>query len=170
MNPKDNAKLDEKTGCLVWQGRLWNHGYGYFPGHKLAHRISYLMNVGVIPKGLCVLHHCDNKKCVNPEHLWLGTYKDNNRDKEKKGRANHHGVPASEKVREAFKEMGRMNRGRKHSEKARTNMGLARLGKKRGHYKKHKIWTAEERMAVNQKIRESRLGTKIVKGHFVKIN
>src|SRR3990167_9463963 len=51
-----------------------------------SNRVSYLLFVGEIPKGKCVLHHCDNERCVNPKHLYLGTRKDNMRDMADRGR------------------------------------------------------------------------------------
>ncbi len=80
------------NGCWDWLGsKNIKMPYGRFRVGKkgiLAHRFSYTINVGKIPEGLCVLHKCDNPSCVNPEHLFLGTYLDNVRDCIKKGRDN----------------------------------------------------------------------------------
>lgn len=75
------------TGCWEWTGAL-DHGYGmYWDGRKVrAHRFAYEQAHGPIPAELCVLHKCDNRKCVNPSHLFLGTRKDNAHDGIQKGR------------------------------------------------------------------------------------
>lgn len=77
--------------CWEWMGCLSTHGYGMFrmawPENAMnAHRASWLIHVGVIPDGLFVLHKCDNRSCVNPDHLYLGTVNDNFQDWIKRGR------------------------------------------------------------------------------------
>ena len=77
--------------CWAWRGAIDQKGYGAVKvgGKKQsAHRVSWKLFRGPIPSGLCVLHHCDNPGCVNPEHLFLGTPRDNARDCVKKGRHN----------------------------------------------------------------------------------
>ena len=81
-----------ESGCWIWMRSTASHGYGDFRlNYKLflAHRASYEAFVGPIPDGMFVLHRCDVKQCVNPDHLFLGTNADNMADKEAKGR----GVP-----------------------------------------------------------------------------
>lgn len=81
-----------KRDCWEWRAYRQPKGYGLIAhgrGTMLAHRMSWLLNVGMIPDGLCVLHKCDNASCVNPSHLFLGTRADNNHDMERKGRAVH---------------------------------------------------------------------------------
>lgn len=77
------------TECWHWVGVRNTFGYGRmtFEGRsQVAHRLSYRAFVGEIPDGLYVLHRCDNRACINPEHLWLGTYSDNMKDCWSKGR------------------------------------------------------------------------------------
>lgn len=72
------------TGCQEWQSVIHRDGYGkfYLDGEQMAaHRAAYLLFAGGIPRGMHVLHKCDNRKCVNVAHLYLGTNKQNVRDK-----------------------------------------------------------------------------------------
>lgn len=73
--------------CVRWPGRLDRYGYGRIGKAGLAHRVSYELHRAAPPREMCVCHTCDNPSCVNPNHLWLGTPKDNALDKSRKGRA-----------------------------------------------------------------------------------
>lgn len=85
------ARTDRSSGCWIWQGTISRTGYGQMrlrdEATLLAHRLSYEFHVGPIPAGMCVLHRCDNRRCINPDHLFLGTKGDNNRDRSSKGRS-----------------------------------------------------------------------------------
>ncbi len=89
-------------GCWNWNKRLTSAGYGKF-GNTSAHRVSYALYVGQIPDGMCVLHRCDNKKCVNPDHLFIGTQQDNVKDMNLKGRGGRTKLSTDEvkKIRQA---------------------------------------------------------------------
>lgn len=79
-------------GCWYWTGAINSSGYGHMtlrPTTIYAHRISYSLYKGVIKDELYVLHKCDNKLCVNPDHLFLGTHDDNMKYMVTKGRSNN---------------------------------------------------------------------------------
>lgn len=83
----DLMKTGIDTRCWVWIADGMNEGYGYFwldGKMQLAHRVSFFMEHGRWPDP-CALHHCDNRACVNPVHLFEGSRDDNNKDKVRKG-------------------------------------------------------------------------------------
>lgn len=80
-----------ESGCWEWLGRTQSKGYGVLrvsSGNALTHRLAYDVWVDPIPVGLLVRHKCDNPPCINPDHLEVGTYADNMRDKVERGRSN----------------------------------------------------------------------------------
>ena len=87
--------INETTDCWEWQGGTNNIGYGMIRDDKrmrTTHRVSYEEHNNIkIPPGMCVCHQCDNPKCVNPAHLWLGTMKENMDDMVAKGRGQRWG-------------------------------------------------------------------------------
>lgn len=81
--------VNPENGCWEWNRNLSQSGYGCMKamGFNIkAHRLSYEIHKGSIPEGMFVCHSCDNRKCVNPNHLWIGTNKDNMLDMSIKGR------------------------------------------------------------------------------------
>ena len=82
------SKVQKGEGCWIWTAGRTLGGYGRFWTGRYtvgAHRISWEMKYGPIPDGLNGLHRCDKPPCCNPDHLWLGTEKDNARDRDNKG-------------------------------------------------------------------------------------
>jgi hypothetical protein len=90
---ENDCVVNVDTGCLEYQKKLDSNGYATIHFRRygasfsfLLHRISWIRKHGQIPQGLYVLHKCDNRKCVNTDHLFLGTHQDNMDDMNNKGR------------------------------------------------------------------------------------
>lgn len=111
--------INKATGCWEWAGKRNSYNYGilYLGGKKVgAHRYFYGLHKGIIPKKMFVLHKCDNPPCVNPEHLFLGTQRDNMQDMAQKGRSckfeNNHSAKLNKKlvteIRKKYKRQSRI--------------------------------------------------------------
>lgn len=85
-------RVKKTATCWLWMAGTSKRGYGmlargaHASGMVYTHQFSYELHIGTIPAGLYVLHTCDNRRCVNPAHLLLGTLQDNHRDMMQKGR------------------------------------------------------------------------------------
>ena len=97
------VEIKRLKDCWNWIGRVHQNGYGLYDSSirksaVRAHRMAWMLSRGQIPDGKFVLHKCDNRRCCNPKHLFIGTLKDNMQDASKKGRVknnwpkgiNHH--------------------------------------------------------------------------------
>jgi len=97
--PKERLKeyvIKDKSGCWFMRGRSRNKYNSFYLNGKgvAAHRATYILFIGEIPKGeghhgVCVLHSCDTPACINPKHLRLGTMKENIAERDAKGRQNN---------------------------------------------------------------------------------
>ena len=121
------------NGCWVWTGAKQASGHGTLglggrnAGNVSAHRWSYAYCYGVDPGELCVCHKCDNRPCVNPEHLFLGTQAENMADMARKGRAAWHKKTRPDDTRA---KIAAALRGRRLPEEVRSKLSAIRTGRK----------------------------------------
>lgn len=90
---------EPNSGCRIWLGKLSRTGYAmiwHCGGHRIAPRIAYEVWVGPIPEGMMICHHCDNRACIEPRHLYAGTHRTNMADMDRRGRRQ---LPYSKKPR-----------------------------------------------------------------------
>jgi hypothetical protein len=86
---QSQISTDNSRGCWEWTGKAFRNGYGcfYVAGkYCLAHRVAYALTFGEVDPSVVVCHRCDNPPCVNPDHLFAGSARDNVQDKCSKGR------------------------------------------------------------------------------------
>ena len=95
---KSKLSSPDERGCMNWMGCDNGNGYGVIsagedhkPRNMISSRFAWVAEFGPIPDGMLVCHHCDNRKCCNPAHLFLGKHKENNNDSKSKGR-NQRGI------------------------------------------------------------------------------
>jgi len=132
--PKVNKEPGRNT-CWEWTGVCYK-GYGNFSvggsrGRMYAHRYSYELHFGNIPVGLLVLHKCDNRRCVRPSHLFVGTQSDNIKDSIKKGRWPD--ISGERNPMFGCRSIGFT--GRQHTKAAKDKMSETRRGRNNPNYK-----------------------------------
>jgi hypothetical protein len=128
------------SGCWIWTSYWTSKGYAQCSTPILnefrLHRAAYRAFKGEIPEGLSVLHRCDTPPCINPDHLWLGTHRDNIQDCRRKGRGaditgEKHPLFGRTLTPETRARMRAARLGRKHSPETRAKIGAAQRGKPR---------------------------------------
>lgn len=176
-------KLDP-SGCWIWTASKATNGYGQIKRPKQrkqipAHRLSYLIHKGEIPEGAVICHTCDVRACVNPEHLFLGSKKDNSLDMVAKGRHLYGERAPAVKLTEVdvLVILDRIRRGEKQANLAREYgvgpMEITRIktGKRWGHLNhdpmpalpKARSLSPEERKQVSDMLAIGIEGVKIAK-------
>ena len=127
---------DGDSECWRWKAGKNGHGYGVFKirgRHLGAHRIAYQERRGEIPEGMLICHHCDNRSCCNPAHLFVGTPDDNAKDRDSKGRGGRAGVLRPHQVRAIRRALSGGTTGRELARRygvTETALSLIRTGKR----------------------------------------
>lgn len=131
---------EPNSGCLLWLGSVNKQGYGRVRVEGIvvrAHRASYELHKGKIPEGLFVCHTCDNPSCINPNHLYAGTRRQNtddavnrNRFKPRKGEENSTAALSNEQAMEVFLAIGSQRQIAKRFGISQTGVSYIKRGKR----------------------------------------
>lgn len=139
VNKEGPTIYPELGPCWVVEGS--DYGRVYLRGKTIkAHRYSWELHNGPIPEGLWVLHKCDNRPCVNPSHLFLGTQQDNMRDAWNKGR-----LPLPENKGKTYTPRKYPRIGKPHTEETKRKIGEAQLGRPRSVETRKRMSEAHQR-------------------------
>lgn len=141
----DRVAIKSPTDCWEWTGCILSDGYGQTRMNMKkyrTHRLAYQLTHGYISDELQVLHTCDNTKCCNPNHLWIGTTQDNTKDKITKGRARYlkgEELPQTKLTQTQVDEIRRLSSTKKYTEVQLSNMFKVSRGAING-IRLRKIW------------------------------
>lgn len=147
--------INPETQCWEWQSPLNVSGYGNFKIKQeriLAHRFSYQFYIGEIPEGMFVCHRCDNRKCVSPFHLWIGTNKENINDAQNKGRLPTAQCPSRSMFRNGCRCDGCVELEREYQKQWRLNNAESNKRKQAEYYQNNR----EMVLARNAEYRKNR--------------
>lgn len=129
-------RVKKTESCWLWTGMVNRSGYGIFTPSKnyrrLAHRVVWVLTNGPIPDGLFVCHHCDVRNCIRPDHLFLGTQRDNIVDASRKGRMPGNPNPCSPEAKKKIGTWFRTHPGHPCSEETKHRLSEKARGRRRG--------------------------------------
>ena len=163
-----NEKYERhESGCWLWTASTAGKGYGQIKLPKqrkqiYAHQLSYLIYKGEIPAGVFVCHTCDNPKCVNPDHLFLGSAKDNQQDMKAKGRSTFgERNPGVKLTEERVQEVLRLLRDGVTQMRIAKMVGISQMQVSR--INRGERWNHLNSSPVRPAVARKRLGTKEIK-------